>query len=50
MVDADRQALEMFRQRFLIPRREAAKAVIEQGIKSGEFDNRLNPELAMDIR
>jgi AcrR family transcriptional regulator len=45
----DKEALQDFRDRFLLPRREAAKEVIIQGIKTGEFDCNLDPELAMDI-
>ncbi|MBD2772739.1 TetR/AcrR family transcriptional regulator [Iningainema tapete] len=45
----DKEALENFRQRFLLPRRLAARAVIEKGIQSGEFDPNLDAELAMDI-
>jgi AcrR family transcriptional regulator len=43
------KTLETYRERFLYPRREAAKVVIQQGIKSGEFDPKLDPELAIDI-
>ncbi|MGJ3253119.1 MAG: TetR/AcrR family transcriptional regulator [Elainellaceae cyanobacterium] len=45
----DPVALESFRDRFLIPRREAARRVILQGVESGEFDPQLDPDLAMDI-
>ncbi len=45
----DKEALQNFRDRFLLPRREAAKEVIIQGIKTGEFNSNLDPELAMDI-
>ncbi|MFH7029164.1 MAG: TetR/AcrR family transcriptional regulator [Heteroscytonema crispum UTEX LB 1556] len=45
----DREVLESFRDRFLTPRREAAKVVIKRGIETGEFDKELDPELAMDI-
>ncbi|WP_404786925.1 TetR/AcrR family transcriptional regulator [Altericista sp. CCNU0014] len=43
------EALTSYRDRFLYPRRAAAKAIIEQGIESGEFDPSLDPELAIDI-
>lgn len=46
---ADNEALENFRDRFLLPRRQAARAIIQQGIDTGEFDQKLDPELAMDI-
>ncbi|MEO1094703.1 MAG: TetR/AcrR family transcriptional regulator [Cyanobacteria bacterium J06638_28] len=46
---SDPVALESFRDRFLNPRREAARQVIVQGIESGEFDPNLDPDLAMDI-
>ncbi|GAA6621062.1 TetR/AcrR family transcriptional regulator [Scytonema sp. NUACC26] len=45
----DKEALENFRKRFLLPRRLSARAIIEKGIQSGEFDPNLDPELAMDI-
>lgn len=45
----DPEALASFRDRFLNPRREVAREVIQQGIDSGEFDAALDPELAMDI-
>ncbi|ESA34904.1 family transcriptional regulator [Leptolyngbya sp. Heron Island J] len=45
----DSKALESFCDRFLNPRRAAARQVILQGIKSGEFAPDLDPELAMDI-
>lgn len=45
----DSEALESFRDRFLTPRREAARHIILGGIKSGEFDMDLDPDLAMDI-
>jgi AcrR family transcriptional regulator len=45
----DKEALQDFRDRFLFPRREAAKQVIIQGIKTGEFNSNLDLELAMDI-
>lgn len=45
----DPAALESFRDRFLAPRREAARQVILQGMASGEFDPQLDPALAMDI-
>jgi AcrR family transcriptional regulator len=43
------KTLETYRERFLYPRREAAKVVIAQGIAAGEFDPNLDPELAIDI-
>ncbi|MBE9168415.1 TetR/AcrR family transcriptional regulator [Pleurocapsales cyanobacterium LEGE 06147] len=43
------ETLERYRDRFLYPRRDAAKAIIQQGIESGEFDPHLDPELAIDI-
>lgn len=45
----DKEALKSFRERFLLPRRAIALAVIERGIQSGEFDPNLDPEMAMDI-
>lgn len=45
----DSGALENFRDRFLNPRRDAARQVIERGIESGEFDSSLEPDIAMDI-
>ncbi len=45
----DSEALESFCDRFLNPRRDAARQVILQGIKSGEFAPDLDPDLAMDI-
>ncbi|MBW4599888.1 MAG: TetR/AcrR family transcriptional regulator [Calothrix sp. FI2-JRJ7] len=46
---ASSEALKSFRDRFILPRREAAKVLIEKGIKLGEFDESLNPELALDV-
>jgi AcrR family transcriptional regulator len=46
---ADPEALASYRDRFIYPRRAAAKAIIQQGIESGEFDAKLDPELAIDI-
>jgi AcrR family transcriptional regulator len=43
------QTLASYRDRFLYPRRAAAKAIIQQGIENGEFDPSLDPELAIDI-
>jgi AcrR family transcriptional regulator len=43
------QTLANYRDRFLYPRREAAKAIIQQGINNGEFAPNLNPELAIDL-
>ncbi|MEM1254048.1 MAG: TetR/AcrR family transcriptional regulator [Cyanobacteria bacterium P01_H01_bin.21] len=45
----DSEALESFRERFLNPRRAAARQVILQGIESGEFAPDLDADLAMDI-
>jgi hypothetical protein len=39
----------MFHQQFVLPRRRAARAVIEEGQASGEFDPAVDPELAMDM-
>jgi AcrR family transcriptional regulator len=46
---ADPVALVSYRDRFIYPRRAAAKAIIQQGIESGEFDAKLDLELALDI-
>jgi AcrR family transcriptional regulator len=43
------ETLASYRDRFLYPRREAAKQVIQQGIENGEFDPNLDPELAIDL-
>jgi AcrR family transcriptional regulator len=43
------EALKSFRERFILPKREASLAVIEKGIKQGEFNSDLNPELALDV-
>lgn len=43
------ETLASYRDRFLYPRREAAKKVIQQGIDSGEFAADLDPELAIDL-
>ena len=45
----DSDALDSFRDRFLNPRRDAARRVILQGIESGEFAADIDPDLAMDI-
>jgi AcrR family transcriptional regulator len=46
---SDGQALKMFRERFLLGFRDATKTIIEQGIKTGEFDGKIDPELSTDI-
>jgi AcrR family transcriptional regulator len=46
---ADPEALASYRDRFLYPRRSAAKAIIQQGIENGEFNPTLDPELAIDV-
>ncbi|MBF2066995.1 MAG: TetR/AcrR family transcriptional regulator [Calothrix sp. C42_A2020_038] len=46
---ADGDALKSFRDRFILPRREIAKAVIEKGMELGELDSKMNPELALDV-
>jgi AcrR family transcriptional regulator len=46
---ADPDALANYRDRFIYPRRAAVKAIIQQGMDSGEFDPNLDPELAIDI-
>jgi AcrR family transcriptional regulator len=46
---ADPAALVSYRDRFIYPRRTAAKTIIQQGIENGEFDPNLDPELAIDI-
>lgn len=43
------EALASYRDRFLSLRRAAAKAIIQQGIETGELDPSLNPELVIDI-
>jgi AcrR family transcriptional regulator len=43
------ETLANYRDRFLYPRRAAAKAIIQQGITNGEFDPNLDPELAIDL-
>ena len=45
----DSEALESFCDRFLNPRRSAARQMILQGIESGEFVSDLDPDLAMDL-
>jgi AcrR family transcriptional regulator len=42
-------ALALFRDRFLLPRRQAARQVLEKGIQTGEFDPNLDIELAIDL-
>ena len=41
--------LKMFHEQFVLPRRRATRAVIEEGQASGEFDPTVDPELAMDL-
>ena len=43
------ETLANYRDRFLYPRRAAAKAIIQQGMSNGEFDSNLDPELAIDL-
>jgi AcrR family transcriptional regulator len=42
------ELLADFRQRFFAGRRVAIREVIERGIKSGEFDSKLDVEIALD--
>jgi Tetracyclin repressor-like, C-terminal domain len=49
-VQADPAALASYRDRFIFLRRAAAKAIIHKGIENGEFDSKLDPEMAIDIR
>jgi AcrR family transcriptional regulator len=42
------EMLADFRQRFFAGRRVAIREVIERGIKSGEFDRKLDVEIALD--
>ncbi|BAC91111.1 TetR/AcrR family transcriptional regulator [Gloeobacter violaceus] len=46
---ADPEALNNYRARYLNHRRAEAKAVIQRGIKDGEFAPDLDPDLAIDI-
>jgi AcrR family transcriptional regulator len=46
---ADPAALASYRDRFIYQRRAAVKTIIQQGIENGEFDPKLDPELAIDI-
>ncbi|NJM27138.1 MAG: TetR/AcrR family transcriptional regulator [Pseudanabaena sp. RU_4_16] len=46
---ADPAVLASYRDRFLSARRAAAKAILQQGIKSGEFNPDIDLELAIDI-
>ncbi len=46
---ADPDVLASYRDRFLSPRRAAAKAIVQQGIESGEFNPDIDIELAIDI-
>lgn len=45
----DPGALNSFCDRFLNPRRDAARQIILQGIAAGEFAPDLDPDVAMDI-
>jgi AcrR family transcriptional regulator len=46
---ADPEALASYRDRFIYPRRAVAKTIIQQGIENGEFDPKLDPDLAIDM-
>jgi hypothetical protein len=41
--------LTSYRDRFLYPRREAAKVIIQETVENGEFDPTLDPKLAINI-
>jgi Tetracyclin repressor-like, C-terminal domain len=43
------QVLTSYRDRFLYPRREAAKVIIQETVENGEFDPTLDPKLAINI-
>jgi AcrR family transcriptional regulator len=45
---SDPEMLADFRQRFFAGRRVAIREIIERGIKSGEFDSKLDVEIALD--
>lgn len=46
---ADPGALEVYREKFLEPRRTAARELIEQGQQAGEFRKDVCPEVAIDL-
>lgn len=46
---SDPDALAQFREQFLKHRRDAGRAVLAEGIASGEFDAEIDPELAIDL-
>ncbi|MDY6941284.1 MAG: TetR/AcrR family transcriptional regulator [Cyanobacteriota bacterium] len=43
------ETLKRYRERFLEGRRAAAKAIVDRGIESGEFDPSLDSDLALDL-
>lgn len=45
---ADPDALASYRDRFIYPRRLAARVIIQRGMEDGEFDANLDPELVID--
>lgn len=46
---SDPEALKLFGERFVKPRRAVAKHLIEKGISAGEFRPDLEPEVVIDI-
>lgn len=45
----DPKAQQLFADRFIQPRRDAARRIIEEGIAAGEFRADLDPAYAMDV-
>jgi AcrR family transcriptional regulator len=41
--------LSLFRERFLYPRREAARLMLRRGVERGELNRELDPEIVIDL-
>jgi AcrR family transcriptional regulator len=46
---SDPEFLSLFRERFLFPRREAAKIMWRRGVERGEISGEIDPEILLDL-
>jgi hypothetical protein len=46
---SDTEFAELFRERFLKPRREVTGAIFDRGVRRGEIDPKLDRELVIDM-
>lgn len=46
---SDKGFATLYRERFLKPRREATRVIFDRGVRRGEIDQNLDPELLLDL-